>query len=57
MARIRVWDKRLARRVVDKSNVHHLFFVRNMFFPGFGRWPGFRPHWPGLKMQRPDLEV
>jgi hypothetical protein len=32
MARIRVRDKRLARRVVDKGNVLYLFQVRNMFF-------------------------
>jgi hypothetical protein len=35
MARIRVRDKRLARRVVDKNNVHYLFSVRNMFFGEF----------------------
>ena len=39
MARIRVWDKRLARRVVDIYNVPYLFYVRNMFFLDFGYCP------------------
>jgi hypothetical protein len=43
MTRIRVRDKRLGQRVVDKNNVPYLFYVRNMFFCEFGRWPVSEP--------------
>jgi hypothetical protein len=52
MTRIRVRDKRLGQRVVDKNNVPYLFYVRNMFFANLGA--GLFPSEPGAFAKKPN---